>query len=199
MTACTCGAPGAVSVPDGDGAVRQCWTCAGVEPTAEATKAVTFSEVIEAALPHLRRLALRLTRNEADADDVVQDAVVKAFTRWEKFDVTRGEPRTWLAAIVRNQFISEVRKRKLRPVASAAIETAATDDRDLVLYLDTSRRLDTLHPDQRAVLALAMEGERYQDIAAKLSIPIGTVMSRLWSARRAMNGLSVNHAKRMAD
>lgn len=182
---CACGSPGSVSVPDGDGAIRQCWDCAGIEPTAEGVNTATFSEVIEATLPYLRRVALRLTRNASDADDVVQDAVERAFTAWERFDASRGEPRRWLAKIVKRGFLTEVRKRKLRPV-SADVEMMGDDGRGLAEYLDAARGLEVLGEEQRAVLRLAMDGETYQDIADKLGIPMGTVMSRLYRARRTL-------------
>lgn len=200
---CACGAPSTVNVPVGEGAIRQCWTCAGVEPTPEGERAATFSEVIEAALPYLRRVALRFTRNEADADDVIQDAVMRAFTCWEQFDPERGgDGRNWLHRIVKSSFVDEMRRRKRRPLTNEDHDCGTllgTDGRGLADCIDMLRALDQLEPNQRAVLELAMEGERYQDIAAKLSIPIGSVMSRLWSARRALKGLSTDHAKRMAD
>lgn len=177
-----------MNVPDGAGAVRLCWTCAGVEPTAEGERAATFQAVVADALPQLRRWALRLTRDASEADDVIQDALIKAMEAWPSFEQrTAHETAAWLRRITRNAFLDLTRKRKRSPVAEVSEEReTAAQVSGVAEYLDALRGLDMLGDDQRAVMELAIAGESYHDIAAKLEIPIGTVMSRLYRARRSL-------------
>jgi RNA polymerase sigma-70 factor (ECF subfamily) len=149
---------------------------------------VTFAETIEAALPVMRGYALRLTRNMPDAEDVVQDAVLKALQHQDSFDPAFGQTTPWLCRIVRNAFIDAKRARDCRTrnegeCADSKSETVSTAMEE---YIHTMRGLNLLREPQREVLQLAASGQRYCDIAAALDIPIGTVMSRLSRARQAL-------------
>jgi RNA polymerase sigma-70 factor (ECF subfamily) len=158
-------------------------------------------------LPHLdalHRSALRLTRNGSDADDLVQDAVIKA---WRFFD--GYEPgtniRAWLLKILTNLFFSRYRRRGLEdnvhalgatdPVAdgwvSAASMSAHREPERIaqrhLLEGAVARILDELPEDFRVVLVLAdIEGLTYREVAEAMGCPMGTVMSRLHRARRAV-------------
>lgn len=147
------------------------------------------------------RVALRVTRREADALDIVQDSFIRAFERLAEFQ--RGASfRTWLLRIVANRAIDALRSRKVRlalpldgsadnpglalaaPDGDAA-PSAALERRELALRLH--RAIESLPAEQRAVFALFATGEMsYAEIAAALGIPIGTVMSRLFHARRRL-------------
>jgi RNA polymerase sigma-70 factor (ECF subfamily) len=145
------------------------------------------------ALPHLDaayNFARWLARSEADAEDIVQDAMLRAFKAFGNF---RGEnPRPWLLAIVRNCWLSRMGdpKRKLT-LGGDQLETMASeasDPEEDAVQSSECRRLKmiiALLPDEfREVLVLReMEDLSYQQIAETLGIPIGTVMSRLARAR----------------
>ncbi len=146
------------------------------------------------ALPHLDaayNFARWLAKSEADAEDIVQDAMLRAF---RAFDGFRGDnAKAWLLAIVRNCWLSRMGdpKRKAMLGGDAGLEMLAADARDPeeeAVQSSESRRLNVimalLPDDFREVLVLReMEDFSYQQIAETLNIPIGTVMSRLARAR----------------
>lgn len=147
------------------------------------------------ALPHLDaayNFARWLTRSPADADDIVQEAMLRA---WRGFDGFRGtEVKPWLLAIVRNCFITARGKRGHLAMPDAGRDADATfaDDapspETLAMQADDGRKLNLLVaaiPEEfREVLVLReMEDLSYRDIARITGAPIGTVMSRLARAR----------------
>ena len=153
-----------------------------------------FEQVV---LPHLDaayNLARWLTRNDHDAQDIVQDAMLRAF---RFFDGLRGEPKPWLLAIVRNCCFTWLQAN--RPADTVAFnETLAEllpseDDGPEALAVRNSDRkmlntaIDTLPAPFREVLILReLEDLSYKDIARIAEVPIGTVMSRLARARRML-------------
>jgi RNA polymerase sigma-70 factor (ECF subfamily) len=150
------------------------------------------------ALPHLDaayNLARWLTRSPAEADDVVQEAMLRAF---RAFDGLRGgDAKPWLLAIVRNCFLTSARAardRKIIPLperdgeAEDAFVDPAADPEQAAIRADQRRKLNRLIgglPEEfREVLVLReMEELSYQAIAQVTAAPIGTVMSRLSRAR----------------
>ena len=147
------------------------------------------------ALPHLDaayNLARWLARPPLDADDIVQDAVLRA---WRAFDQVRGEDvKPWLLTIVRNCFRTAAgqagrgRDVPLPQDGEAELVDSAPDPEAVTLQRDFGRQLDgmlaALAPDFREILVLReMEDMSYGDIARILEIPVGTVMSRLARAR----------------
>ncbi|MGX7704917.1 RNA polymerase sigma factor [Methylobacterium sp. Gmos1] len=143
-------------------------------------------------IPALRRYARALLRNPVDADDLVQDCLERAVSRWHQRRPD-GDARTWLYAILHNLAISQLRQRTRRgphlavedaPEASLAI--AASQDNGL-RHRDLMAALDALPEEQRGVLLLVtVEGLSYAETAQVLAIPVGTVMSRLSRARDRM-------------
>ena len=151
-----------------------------------------FADIV---LPHLDaayNYARWLTRNDSDAEDVVQDACVKAM---RFFSSLRGDDaRGWLFAIVRNTWYSRVSRKKdvSDPGPSGLSAEESPDDaldpeeRLLQKYAvaRVRRALDELPADAREVIVLReLEGLSYKEIAAVVNVPIGTVMSRLARAR----------------
>jgi RNA polymerase sigma-70 factor (ECF subfamily) len=142
----------------------------------------------------LRRYARSLTRSEAQAEDLVQDALVKAYEKQETYRQA-GNLRTWLFSIVHNVFIDDWRRRDAearRSEAQAALSIdAAVGDPESRLRLKQILDLFLALPDeQRAALHLVtVEEMSYQDAAATLGIPMGTLMSRLSRARAAIRDI----------
>jgi RNA polymerase sigma-70 factor (ECF subfamily) len=150
------------------------------------------------ALPHIDaayNLARWLARSNSDADDIVQEAMLRAF---RAFDSVRGDIRPWLLAIVRNcwhSWVSDARRRGHTPLPTgegnrAGVELKANepDPEDTVISIDQGRKLNDviarLPADLREVLVLReLEDLSYRDIAQITGAPIGTVMSRLSRAR----------------
>jgi RNA polymerase sigma-70 factor (ECF subfamily) len=161
-------------------------------------------------LPHLDllyRVALRFTREPARAEDLVQDTMVKAYRNWEKFEPGTSA-RAWLLAILRNTFINAYRREKREPIpmehevldAHMAAHPGEESDPegaffDKIVDERILKALDTLPPEFREVMVLSdVEGLPYAEIAHALAIPVGTVKSRLFRARRLMQTELYEHA-----
>ncbi|MGH2658460.1 MAG: sigma-70 family RNA polymerase sigma factor [Actinomycetota bacterium] len=162
-----------------------------------------FERDVLPLLPNLFSAALRLTRNPSDAEDLVQEAYLRAFRGFSGFEEGTNL-RAWMYRILTNTFINTYRKRQREPV------TVQEDDlEDWYLYdklgetgvepsaeaevlrrmpdEDVQRALEDLPEGFRlAVLLADVEGFAYKEIAEILDIPIGTVMSRLHRGRRAL-------------
>lgn len=152
-----------------------------------------LGEQLALILPRLRRFAYVMTRSRADADDLVQSAMEKALTRlhqWERG--TRLD--SWLYRIAQNLWIDQRRAAKTRGAGGGRDDLArlpGEDGRELtersLMLRDASRALAELPDDQQIVIVLvSIEGLSYEEAAKVLEIPIGTVMSRLARARKAI-------------
>jgi len=160
------------------------------------------------ALPHVDSLyggAFRLTRNPRDAEDLVQDTILRAYRFWDSFQ-PGSNCRAWMYKILTNTFINHYQKRKRRRevLDRATAEQEATDgvliqERSLSqrtpqdvlvdssLSEDVERALNALPSDFRlAVVLCDVEGFSYKEIADIMECPVGTVMSRLYRGRRLL-------------
>jgi RNA polymerase sigma factor (sigma-70 family) len=146
---------------------------------------------VEPLIPALRRYARVLVRNRATADDLVQDCLERAVSRWQQR--RDGDVRAWLFAILHNLAVDQFRKTTARGRHVTIDETnegdfgeAAAQEHRL-MYQDALNKLARLPEEQRAVLLLvAVEDLSYADAAKVLNVPIGTVMSRLSRARERL-------------
>jgi RNA polymerase sigma-70 factor (ECF subfamily) len=141
----------------------------------------------------LRRYARTLTRDEARAEDLVQDTLVRAYERRSSFRLG-GNLRGWLLSILHNAFVDDRRRhvaeaRRLEQAADMA-ETAVPPAQESRVRLQQVQSAFLRLPDeQRAALHLvAIEGLPYQEAANALGIPVGTLMSRLGRARATLRG-----------
>lgn len=151
-----------------------------------------FKSDMIALLPQLRRFALSLTRSGPDADDLLQDACTAALSKWQQYDPTQPLDR-WLFRVMRNLWISEIRKRKTRlgegqVPAEDAPELSATDSTEHHIDLQkTKSHMDCLPAElSQPLLLVCAEGYSYREAAELLDVPIGTVMSRLHRARKTL-------------
>ena len=151
----------------------------------------------QAVLPHLDaayNLARWLTRNNQDAEDVTQEACLRAFKYWKGF--SGRDSRSWLLAIVRNTFYSWLRQRSDQPVLTEDGEmddtAGSSPDPESALIRNVDRNtlraaLEDLAVEFREAIVLReMEGLSYKEIADIAGVPIGTVMSRLARARKQL-------------
>jgi RNA polymerase sigma-70 factor (ECF subfamily) len=145
-----------------------------------------------ALLPRLTRFALGLTRSRADAHDLVQAACERALTRTEQWTLgTRLD--SWMFRIMQSIWFNELRSRKVqrhhaeREQIDPAFASGEQIVEDHVLLRGVEEAIFALPEHQRAVLMLVcVEGLTYAEAAETLSIPIGTVMSRLARARLSL-------------
>ena len=163
-------------------------------------------EFEQVALPHLDVMygvGYRLTRNRSDAEDLVQDALVRAYRFWHTFE-RNSNCKAWLLKILTNTFLNRYhkRKREREVLGEALAEQRATDgvlvqqhslaQRDpegalvsSMLSDDVARALTEVPPDFRVAVVLCdIEGLSYKEIAEVMECPVGTVMSRLHRARQ---------------
>ena len=146
---------------------------------------------LEDHIPSLRRYARMLTGDAWAADDLVQDTLERACSKWLLWR-SGSDLRAWLFTLMHNLYLNQ--RRALPPLQTLDIDEvqdrlpgtpSRSDD-----ALDLERCLQRLPTDQRAVLLLvAMEDMSYEDTARILDIPVGTVMSRLSRARTRLRAL----------
>jgi RNA polymerase sigma-70 factor (ECF subfamily) len=173
-------------------------------PTDDPTRRRRFEAELMPHLDALHRTALRLTRSGSDADDLVQDAVLKAYRFFDHYEAGTNF-RAWLLKVLTNVFFSKYRRQTLDsqmralgegdPVADGWMGMATmAPNREperlaekALLEGAVLKALDEVPEEFRAVLILAdVEGLTYREIADAVGCPIGTVMSRLHRARRAV-------------
>lgn len=154
-------------------------------------------------LPALRRYARSLTRNAADAEDLVHDALLRAHERRAHF--RPGFPALpWLLAVLHSTYIDGLRRtgaqRRREMETAEMFEERFDPSQEHTVRLAQIRRVfDGLPDNQRAALHLvAIEGLTYQQAAEALSIPIGTLMSRIGRARATLRSFEESVAERPA-
>ena len=155
-----------------------------------------FEHAVARYAPVLREAARRLTGSSDEADDLVQDAVMRAWTFWDRFE-PGSNARAWLHRILMNTFINAYRKqRRERELFRAAGEESRRDAHAAQDYEHSEREglgdevgaaLAALPAEFRAVVELVDLGDlSYREVANRLGCPIGTVMSRLHRARKQL-------------
>jgi RNA polymerase sigma-70 factor, ECF subfamily len=153
----------------------------------------SIREGLVALLPRLRRFGRVLTRNQDDADDLVQLAIERALRRTDQWQPgTRLDH--WMIGIMRNAWIDEIRARKRRSALFAPEEAGEhvgeTPMQGVAEALDIQDAVARLPEEQRIVIALVLvEGFSYKEAAELLDIPIGTLTSRLARGRTALQAL----------
>lgn len=148
--------------------------------------------VYEAHAPELLRFATRALGDAGLAEDVVQEAFVRAWRASSRYDPQRASQRTWLFAILRNAVIDAARARRSRPPLATGDEPDGglpdVDAFDAVLVAwQVEAALATLAADQRhALVEVHWRGRPYAEVAAEIGVPEGTMKSRVYYGLRAM-------------
>lgn len=185
----------------------------------ERTNTLDFNRAVASHLPEMLARARSLVRVKADADDLLQETLLRAYKHWSTWQAPEdrpGDPRPWLQTIMVTVYCDWFRKAKKRrrllesfigafserhprqqqvsgkmkntclPLWAAESNPAKHSVAAGTLHDELMRALDQLDPTWRKALEARIEGESQQDIARQLAIPPGTVMSRVYRARRAI-------------
>ena len=180
------------------------------QPDAAAAKRAGFEREALVHLDTLYRVALRLTGSTSDADDLVQETMLKAYRSWDQYQPDTNA-KGWLLTILRNSFINEYRRRARHPetVDLDTIEPFAvlSEDQeadahtrffDQIVDEEVQRAVDGLPQVFREALVLSdVEGLSYQEIGRILAVPVGTVKSRLFRARQILKAKLYHYAVEM--
>lgn len=177
----------------------------------ESKKQEDFNEEI---LPHLDAMynfALRLTSDPNDAEDLVQDTIVKAYRFFDSYEKGTNA-KAWLFRILKNSYINTYRKQSKKPnqvdydevatfyetIRDERTDTSDLEDRMFRELIDDhiSQALDQLPEDFRTVVLLCdVEGFTYEEIANMLDVPIGTIRSRLHRGRNLLRSELFEYAE----
>ena len=164
-----------------------------------------FERQAEKAFPSVFGTALRLTRSREEAEDLAQEAIVRAYEAFERFDGNNFK--AWLLRIVTNLYINKYRQRQRGPQLGSLDDESASEpvsdgseapDRQLfdgLVGADVEEALGKVPEDFRMTVILSdIEGMTYQEIADATNVPIGTVRSRLARGRAILRGLLATYA-----
>ena len=152
-----------------------------------------FTAQLEAEIPRLRRYARALTRDPGQADDLVQSCLLRALAnehRWQP----ASDLRAWLFTILHNVHVSDRRRttrNRRRSGMIVSFSPAHCEPRAVLDFVDLDRAFAKLSdPQRRVLLLIGLEEMSYEQAAAVLSLPVGTVRSRLGRARAALRRLT---------
>ena len=180
-----------------------------VSPLSRAERRAQFEREALVHLDALYSFALKLTRARDDAEDLVSDTILRAFDRWEQYQLGTNI-RAWLFTILYHTFVSRKRRIDARevqlpddPESWSAYEAVGESDPEGRFYdsfidEEVTREIDRLPEDYRTAVVLSdIQGLRYAEIAEILGIPEGTVKSRLFRGRRILQKRLVDYAVEM--
>ena len=146
--------------------------------------------------------AMKLTKNQTDAQDLLQDTTFRAFKNRDKFQEGTNF-KAWITTIMRNSFINKYRKAKRKKHVSGPIEDYTysiesgkeTHSDTSIMADDLVRIVDSLQDNYKIPFMAAFKGYKYNEIAEKLNLPLGTVKSRINYARKILQKrISVEYA-----
>ncbi|MDZ7772520.1 MAG: sigma-70 family RNA polymerase sigma factor [Balneolaceae bacterium] len=178
----------------------------------EVQKQEDFEDEIIPHLDAMYNFALRLTSDPNDAEDLVQDTIVKAFRFFSSYEKGTNA-KAWLFRILKNSYINNYRKKSKQPnqvdydevsTFYETIRAERTDTSDLedrmfreLIDDDISNALEELPEDFRTVVLLCdVEGFTYEEIANMLDVPIGTIRSRLHRGRNLLKAQLMEYAEK---
>jgi len=141
--------------------------------------------------------AMKLTRNTVNAQDLMQETLCRAFKNKDRFKMGTNF-KAWITTIMRNNFINDYRKMKTRNRVEAPIEdfsyfvenkSVAGNANSIIMMKELTNMVDSLSPDFKKPFTMYNDGFHYDEIAETMNIPIGTVKSRIFFARKKLKSM----------
>jgi RNA polymerase sigma-70 factor, ECF subfamily len=166
---------------------------AGVAKGDEAS----FAELYQVSSPKLFAVALRILRNREVAEDVLQEAFFKVWERAQDYNPAIASPMTWMAAIVRNRSLDEVRRKVPKSAGDETLlDDIAGDNEHPLVGLERAedvgrlmRCLDGLEPEKKEIVRLAyLDGMSREDLAIRFARPEGTIKTWLHRSLAQLKG-----------
>lgn len=156
------------------------------------------SELVD-HIPQLYTVAMRYVRDSAQAEDLVHETLTKAIEHWDQYDPNQNL-RAWLLGILTHRFIDIWRTQNIRVMLPLSAVEPSADLREQIcesmLCDEVLHALEQIAPEQRAAIErVDINGASYEQAAAELGIPAGTLMSRLYRARKALRETLAELAK----
>lgn len=156
---------------------------------------VEFNELLVSYKSPLQFFALKLTADEEEAKDLLQETMLKAITYRDKL-LTKSSIKGWLYTIMKNTFINQYRrgskfneimdKMQSQSYVSTASSNVSISPDKKINVLDMEEAIDSLSDDYRIPFRMKLEGFKYKEIGDEMGIPIGTVKSRIFLARKQL-------------
>ncbi|WP_431281596.1 sigma-70 family RNA polymerase sigma factor [Humitalea sp. 24SJ18S-53] len=155
----------------------------------QSDPAASFHDLLIGCLPRMRQQAFALTRRRADADDLVQAAVVNALAARDSF-IPGSNFKAWMSRILRNRFLSDVRRRRemveMDDAPAESMSRPATQE-DSVAMSELQVCVARLPADQRIALMMsAVQGMSYEEMSEELGVAVGTLKCRVFRARKQL-------------
>jgi RNA polymerase sigma-70 factor (ECF subfamily) len=156
-----------------------------------------FNKNVSDAKVVLKPFAIKLTRNVTEAEDLVQETILKAISNYSKFQEGTNL-KAWLYTIMKNIFINEYRKKSRSNIISDAtpnsfylnVSSNITNQAERTFVMeDINKALLKISVELRVPFLMHYKGYKYQEIAEKLNLPLGTVKSRIFFARKELSQL----------
>lgn len=152
-----------------------------------------FEEKIVECIDSLYNIALHMAQNKQDAQDLVQEAALRAYRNFGKFRPGTNF-KAWVITILRNTFINEYRKRRKEPPMADFekvkdfISLPEISGAQEEIFSERIRSLIDKLPEKlrTTIMLFYAEGFSYKEVAKIMDVPVGTVMSRLWTARQTL-------------
>lgn len=158
---------------------------------------IEFQENLDPIRDLLFAFALKLTRNKEDAKDLMQETLTRAFSNLDRFTVGTNF-KAWISTIMRNSFINNYRKKKTRnrvekPVDDflfAVESTSVTGNaHSTIMQKELTSMVDRLEDGYKTPFLMFFQGYQYQEISEQMNLPMGTVKSRIFFARKKLKSM----------
>ena len=158
---------------------------------------IEFQDKLEPLRDLLFAFALKLTQNQDDAKDLLQETLTRAFSNLHRFE-NNTNFKAWLSTIMRNSFINNYRKKKTRNKVVKPVEdflfaienkSVVNNAHSTIMHKELTNMVERLDDSYKVPFLLFFQGYHYDEISKQMEIPMGTVKSRIFFARKKLKAM----------